>query len=184
MRKTAALLIALCLLGSLATVVEAKVVTKTLGTDPAGDAPPALDITYLKVGRLRADLYLEIGIDKMIPPFGGYPSLPGIEWVFDVNGRTFVAEAVADRTPQFFFFELQDDGSFRQLENLEGGYAWTNGYIHMLVPLKSIGAKTGTVISGTDDTEGGGDVDAHVHAGPTTTHYADVMTTTRDFLVP
>lgn len=184
MRKTAALLIALALLGSLATPGLAKVVTKTLGTDPAGDGPPALDVTYLKAGRLRADLYLEIGIDKMLPPDGGFHQLPGIEWVFDVKGRTFIAEAVVDRgAPDFYLFELMEDGSAQQLDSPTGGYTWTNGYIHMLVPLKSIGAKTGTVISGTEDTEGGGDVDAHVHylAG---TYYADAMTTTRNFVVP
>lgn len=183
MRKTAALLIALTLLGSLATPGHAKVVTKTLGTDPAGDGPPSLDVTYLKVGRLRADLYLEIGIDKMLPPDGGIHAAPGIEWVFDVKGRTFIAEAVVDRgAPDFYLFELMEDGSAKQLESPTGGYTWTNGYIHILVPLKNIGAKTGTVISGTEETEGGGDVDAHVHhAG---TYYADVMTTTKDFVVP
>lgn len=183
MRQLAVLLVALALVGGIAVPGEAKVVTKTLGTDPAGDGPPALDITYLKAGRLRADLYLEIGVDKMIPPDGGYQAVPGIEWVFDVKDRTFVAEAVANfGGPDFYLFEFMPDGSAKQLESPEGGYAWTNGYIHMLVPLKTIGAKTGTIISGTDDYKSGGDVDAHIHhAG---TYYADVMTTTRDFRVP
>lgn len=183
MRKFAALLIALALLGSLASSGHAKVVTKTLGTDPAGDGPPALDITYLKAGRLRADLYLEIGVDKMLPPDGGYHALPGIEWVFDVKGRTFVAEAVVNRgEPDFYLFEIMEDGSAKQLDSPTGGYTWTNGYIHMLVPLKDIGAAKGTVISGTENYESGGDVDAHIHhAG---TYYADVMATTRDFVVP
>ncbi len=185
MRKIWVLIAALALVGGLALPGQAKVVTKTLGTDPAGDGPPALDVTYLKAGRLRANLYLEIGIDKMLPPDGGYHQLPGIEWVFDVKERTFIAEAVVNRgSPDFYLFELLDDGSARQLESPTGGYGWMNGYIHMLVPLKTIGAKAGTVISGAEGrTDSGGDVDAHVHyvAG---THYADAMTTTRDFVVP
>lgn len=183
MRKLAVFLAASVLMSLMAVPGNAKVVTKTLGTDPAGDGPPALDITYLKVGRLRSDLYLEIGIDKMLPPDGGIHQLPGIEWIFDVKGRTFLAEAVVNTgSPDFYLFEIHEDGSAEQLESPTGGYTWTNGYIHMLVPLKTIEAKTGTVISGTDETPGGGDVDAHVHhAG---TYYADAMTTTKDFVVP
>jgi hypothetical protein len=52
----------------------------------------------------------------------------------------------------------------------------------MLVPLKTIGAKKGTVISGTGS-PGTEDVDAHIHylAG---TSYPDLMATTKDFVVP
>jgi len=155
---------------------------KTLGTDPAGDAPPALDITYLKAGRRGPDLQIRFGVENMIPPGGGYPDLPGIEWIFDARGRTFVAEAVATRgDPLFFLFELVD-GTAHQLESPTGTYDWTDGYIDMFVPLKTIGAKKGTRISGTDEPETA-DVDSHVHLF-VTTYYADTMTTEKDFTVP
>lgn len=156
---------------------------KTLGTDPAGDAPAALDITHLKAGRKGTDLQIRFGVENMIPPGGGYPELPGIEWVFDVKGRTFVAEAVATESdPLFFLFELVD-GTAHQLESPTGTYEWTDGYIDMFVPLETIGAKKKTRISGTDETESGADVDSHVHL-LVTTYYADTMATDKDFTVP
>jgi hypothetical protein len=185
MRKWAALLIALALLGSGATPGHAKVTTKTLGTDPAGDGPPALDVTYLKVGRLRADLYIEIGVDKMLPPDGGIHQLAGIEWAFAARGRTFVVEAVVDvGAPDFYLFEMLEDGTHVQLESPTGGYAWSNGYIHLLVPLESIGARSGTLISHSHHSESGYDVDSYLHPAGATTYYTDTMKTTKDFVVP
>jgi hypothetical protein len=162
---------------------------KRLGEDPANDAPPALDITYLDVGiggllddgKAQKGLEIRIGVANMLPEIGGYPELPGIEWVFKVGRRTFVAEGVAGRTPRFFLFEYKG-GAFQQLDDPAGTYRAEDGFIRMIVPLKTIGAKRGTVITGTDATGAGGDVDAHVHHAGTT--YADVMETTKPFVVP
>ena len=153
-----------------------------LGTDPAGDGIPALDVTYLQVGKTGTNLEVRIGIDTMLPVLAGYPELPGIEWVFDVKGRTFVAEAVASTDgPLFFLFE-EKDGAFQQLPSPKGTYDPADGYASILVPLKTIGAKSGVVISGADGLENG-DVDAHVHLLATTV-YPDGMQTTKDYVVP
>ena len=185
MRKSVAILIALTVLGSVAAPGYANVATKTLGTDPAGDGLPALDVTYLKVGRLRADLYIEIGVDKMLPPDGGVHQIAGIDWAFSARGRTFIAEAFVDAgAPDFFLFEILHDGSHRQRASPAGEYTWSNGYIKMLVPLKSIGAKSGTVITHADHSESGTDVSAYLHPAGVTTQYIDTMKTTKDFVVP
>ena len=153
-----------------------------LGTDPALDAPPALDVTYLDVGRHGDRLHMRIGVANMIPPGGGYPTVPGIEWVFDVGRRTFIAEAVAGTTvPRFYLFE-QKGKAFEQLDPPDGTYNWQDGYIDMLVSLKTIGARSGSRVSGTGP-KGTEDVDAHVHAGPQTL-YLDGMATTRDYVIP
>ena len=185
MRMSAAILISLALLSSTAAPTHAKVTTKTLGTDPAGDGLPALDVTYLKAGRVGADLYIEIGVDKMLPPDGGIHQIAGIDWAFGVKGRTFIVEASVDAgAPDFFLFEILHDGSHVQLGRPTGEYKWSNGYIHMRVPLKSIGAKSGTVISHAAHSESGSDVSAYLHPAGVTTHYTDTMKTTRDFVVP
>jgi hypothetical protein len=150
-----------------------------LGTDPAGDSQPGLDLTYLAAGVDRKVLEIRIGIAGMIPGLGGYPELPGIEWKFKVGGRKFIAEAVAGMpSPRFYLFEMHKKG-FEQLENPKGTYDWSNGYTSILVPLKTIGAKRGSRISGV----GKNDVDAHVHLG-TTTLYPDKMATNRSIRVP
>ena len=155
---------------------------QSLGTDPSGDAPPALDIQYLHVGKAGSNLEIRIGVANMIPPGGGYPALPGIQWAFEVKGRTFIAEGVANvGEPDFYLFE-KDGNTYRQLDSPHGTYNWTDGYIAMHVPLKDIGAKSGTLISGVGK-RGTNDVDAHVHLGPQT-HYADTMATTKDYVVP
>ena len=185
MRKSLAILIALTLVGPVANPGYAKVATKTLGTDPAGDGPPALDVTYLKAGRLRADLYIEIGVDKMLPPDGGVHQIAGIDWAFGVKGRNFIAEAFVDAgAPDFFLFEILPDGSHRQLASPTGEYIWSNGHIKMLVPLKSIGAQSGTVITHASRSESGTDVSAYLHPSGATTEYVDKMETTKDFVVP
>ncbi|MGH2820406.1 MAG: hypothetical protein ACRDJ5_07115 [Actinomycetota bacterium] len=190
MRPVSLLAAATLLAGSLASPAGAGSRFKTLGTDPSGDGPPALDVTYLKVGPggvLTADgrkegLEIRIGIDKMLPEMGGFPDLPGIEWVFEVNKRVFIAEAVAGRTPRFFLFELID-GEFNQLESPAGTYDAADGFVRIAVPLEWIGAEPGDVIKGTTY-EGGseGDVDAHIHVGPQT-HFPDWMKTTKSYVV-
>ncbi len=193
MRRSVLLLSALVVSMTLLPVLPAGAQARLqrLGEDPAGDGPPALDVLYLDVrkgGLLTEDgvfqgLEIQIGVSGMLPQIGGYPELPGIEWVFDVGKRTFVAEAVATRgEPLFFLFELKD-GQVQQLDSPAGTYDAADGFIRMVIPLKTIGAKRGTRISGADETEGGGDVDAHVHY-PSGTYYADTMVTTKDFVVP
>ena len=185
MTRPIAILIALVLLGTFAAPGHAKVATKTLGTDPAGDGLPALDVTYLKVGRLGADLYMEIGVDKMLPPDGGVHQIAAIDWAFGIKGRTFVAEAFVDvGAPDFFLFEILHDGSHKQLVSPTGEYSWSNGQINMRVPLKSIGAKSGTVISHPEHSDSGSDVSAYVHPAGATTQYVDTMKTTKAFVVP
>ena len=86
--------------------------------------------------------------------------------------------------PDLFLFEILHDGSHVQLDSPSGDYAWSKGYIDMLVALKSIGAKSGTVISHAGHSESGSDVSAFLHPMGATTHYADTMKTTKDFFVP
>ena len=152
---------------------------KPMGTDPALDAAPALDITYLEVGNEAKDLHIHIGINGMLPGIGGYPSLPGIQWAFETGGRTFIAEAFVDvRTPAFLVFEDEGD-VFTQLGTIEGTYDFADGFISMAVPLKMIGARKGSKIKGVTDVP---DVDAHVHAGPQT-YVADTLDTTKTYTV-
>ena len=178
LKKTFSLaLAALAVAGVLGAPAGAAGGMKTLGTDPAGDGPPALDLTALHAGRVGDDLQIHIGVANMLPVIGGYPQLPGIQWAFDVKGRTFVAEAYVDtRVPAFLLFEVKGD-AFEQIADLEGTYA--NDIIEMNVPLKLIGAKSGTKIVGA----GENDVDAHVHAGPQT-YIADVLTTSKALVLP
>ncbi len=110
-----------------------------LGTDPAGDGPPALDVTFLDVTTAKDALEIRVGVANMVPVFGGYPEGPGIEWIFTVGKRSFIAEAVAARTPKFFFFELKGD-SYEQLQGMTGTYDPADGFIRMLVPFYLIGA--------------------------------------------
>jgi hypothetical protein len=154
---------------------------KRLGDDPANDGPPALDITYLEVGAAARKLEVRIGIETMFPGTGGYPALPGIEWTFDLGGRTFVAEAVADTEPAFYLFELKG-GGFTQLDSPTGTYDHANGYASILIPFEDIGARPGMKVSGTGK-KGTVDVDAHVHLGPQT-YFADEMATNKDFVIP
>lgn len=183
MKKTL-LALALCaaVAASAVPAHAAKRGLKTLGTDPAGDGLPGLDVTFLQVGRNGANLEIRIGL-AMLPQLAGFPDLPGIEWVFDAHGRTFVAEAVKTTDgADFYLFELNDDGSFEQIAQPEGTYEGSDGYASILVPLKTIGARKGTVLKGTDGLENG-DVDAHVHVGPQT-FYPDGMETDKAYVVP
>ena len=160
-----------------------------LGTDPAGDGPPALDITFLDVTTVKDSLEIRIGIDKMVPVFGGYPEGPGIEWIFSVGKRSFIAEAVAARTPKFFFFELKGH-SYTQLQGITGTYSPDDGFIRMLLPLELIGAKRGSQVTGFHEDlpmiskTNGTDVDAHVHTTPGRTEYLDDMKTSKSYVIP
>ncbi|MEA2451316.1 MAG: hypothetical protein QOG04_26 [Actinomycetota bacterium] len=151
-----------------------------LGTDPENDGPPTLDITYLDVGRTGDALEIRIGVAHILPEIRGIPEAPGIEWVFDVGTRTFVAEAVPGQVPTFYLFELKGD-SATQMDSPTGTYDHQDGFIRMLIPLADIGAKRGSLISGTGD-RGTEDVDAHVHYGAGEV-FPDKMATTRDFVV-
>lgn len=182
MRKSIVAVAATCLLAlPVVPAGAAKSHLQELGTDPAGDGAPALDVTYLQVGRIGSDFEIRIGIDKMLPGTGGYPEAPGIEWVFDVKGRRFIAEAVAGAQPRFFLFE-EKDGGYQQLENPTGTYDFADGYASIIVPLKAIGAKPGVRIAGAKGLPHG-DVDAHVHLFATD-YYPDGMQTKKDYVVP
>lgn len=187
MRRITALLLggALAIVGS--SPAHAKV--SRLGADPSGDGPPALDITYLDVGRDKDSLEIRVGVEGMFPAVGGYPEGPGIEWIFTVGKRSFIAEAVASRTPKFFFFELKGH-SYEQLQGITGTYDAADGFIRMLVPLELIGAKAGSVVKGFHDPldminkTNGTDVDAHIHNPAGGTEYIDDMKTKKNFVVP
>lgn len=186
MRRTIVTALALSLLASAALPAGGAPKYKRLGEDPALDAPAALDLTYLDVARTGKAIDIRFGIEGMLPQAGGYPELPGIEWVFTTGTRTFIAEVVAGTSPEtarFFLFEIKDGGSFAQLENPTGTYDHADGFASVRVALKSIGAKKGTRLTGVDLGETEGDVDAHVHLGPMT-HYADSFATTKPFRVP
>lgn len=182
MKKLTLILASVALVASLSPAAAAPKLVR-LAEDPAGDAPPALDLTYLEVGAHQRTLEIRIGVDGMLPVLAGYPELPGIEWTFDVGGRTFVAEAaIVDGAPAFFLFELDKNGAVTQLDSPSGTYDSADGYISMHVPYSDIGARSGMKVSGTGP-KGTEDVDAHIHAG-VTTHYPDYAASTKDFKLP
>jgi hypothetical protein len=185
MKKIFACSLLLALVTSVVPAASVGAETKmtVLGEDPAGDGPPALDVTYLAVGKAGKALEIHIGVDGMLPAIGGYPQLPGIQWAFDIKSRTFVAEAYVDnQNPRFLLFELDENGGFTQLGELEGTYDSADGFIRMLVPLKDVGAKKGTKVSGMGP-KGTEDVDAHIHVGPVT-EITDAFATERDYKIP
>lgn len=188
MKRTVSIVAALMTV-ALAVPSSAAVKMTRLGTDPAGDGPPALDLIFLDVGRTKDSLEIRIGIDKMIPVLGGYWQGPGIEWIFTAGKRSFIAEVVAGRTPRFYFFELFGH-SYEQLQGMTGTYDPNDGFIRMLVPLELIGAKKGTLVTGYEaplamiQKGEGNDVDAHMHTAPGQTEYFDHMTTTKSFRIP
>lgn len=189
MTKMAVCLVAVAL--ALATAIPSTAAPKVarLGTDPAGDGPPALDVTFLDVTTAKDQLEIRVGVDQMVPVFGGYPEGPGIEWIFTVGKRSFIAEAVAARTPKFFFFELKGH-SYEQLQGITGTYDPADGFIRMLVPLELIGAKSGSRVSGYHkplemiNKVNGTDVDAHLHTPDGGTEYLDDMKTSKSYVVP
>ena len=149
-----------------------------LGTDPALDATPGGDLTSIGVMTAGSDLHLQITMANSIPVAGTYGAPTGIQWAFKSRGKTFVAEGYPQGTGfGFTLFEVNGD-AFREVETLEGDFDTITGVMNMYVPLKTIGARKGTVISGA----GENDVDVHVHAGPQT-YYPDTMTTSKTFKV-
>jgi hypothetical protein len=152
-----------------------------LGTDPENDGPPSLDVTYLDAGRNGTNLEIRIGVAHILPEVRSVPEAPGIEWIFEVSGRTFVAEGVPGQNPTFYLFEVAKDGSATQLASPTGSYNHEDGFIRMLIPLKTIGAQKGSVISGVGE-KGTEDVDSHIHYGAGEA-YPDKMATTKDLVL-
>lgn len=183
MRKAMLLALVVALAVTMAAPSGAAGKLTRLGTDPDGDGYPSLDITYLDVGRNGADLEIRIGLSNILPEIRSIPEAPGVQWAFDIKGRTFVAEGAPGRNPRYFLFEVYDDGSYEQIGSPQGTYDAADGYLKLLVPLKDIGAKRGTLISGTGP-KGTEDVDAHIHAIPGNDLYPDKMATTKDYVVP
>ena len=183
MKRMSLLLASALLLALIAAPSGAATSMVRLGEDAAGDSEnPSLDVTYLEVGNTSTALEIHIGMANILPGVRAVPvELPGVEWIFDVNGRTFLAEGVPGTTPSFYLFEIDKDGAATQMAAPEGTYEAEDGFIRILVPLKDIGAKRGSVISGTGP-KGTEDVDAHIHY-PGMTTYPDYMATTKDYRV-
>lgn len=153
---------------------------KVLGTDPTLDGPPAADLVSLAAAVEGAELRVQIGLANALPVQGSYPGA-GIEWAFEVRGRTFLVEAHPEPGQmRYTLFEIQGD-SLRQLEILDGTFDAATGLIDMYVPLQTIGARKGTKISGAGDGSAP-DADIHQHAGPASPQL-DAMTTTSDLVV-
>ena len=152
---------------------------KQIGIDPALDAPYGADLAALLVSSHGGDLHLRIELAGALPVQGSYPGA-GIEWSFDVRGRTFIAEGHPEAGGEFLYtlYEVVD-GTFTQLAQLEGNFD-SSGLLDMYVPLREIGARKGTRISGTGTAD---DVNIHQHAGPVSP-LLDTMSTTSDFVVP
>ena len=153
---------------------------KVLGTDPALDGAPGADLVSVAAATHGTDFHIQIGLAQALPVQGSYPGA-GIEWAFDVKGRTFLVEAHPEPGEmRYTLFEITGD-SLRQLKILEGAIDTDTGLIDMYVPLSTIGARKGTRISGRGDGSTP-DADIHQHAGPASREL-DALTTTSDFVV-
>jgi len=149
-----------------------------LGTDPAMDAAPGSDLTKLAVASHGTDLHVQFTFENSIPVAGTYGPPTGIQWAFEVRGKTFVTEAYpSGATFRYVLFEKKGD-TYQQVATLEGAFDTIAGVLDIFVPLEDIGAKKGTVVAGA----GKNDVDVHVH-GLVTTYYADQMTTKKSFVI-
>ena len=183
MRKTRTILVAALTVAALAGAAPGQAGGKItrLGTDDELDAPPSVDLTYLEVGQSGKNLEIRIGLSGILPELRA-PAGAGIEWTFDVDGKTFVAEGHPDYAagPAYTLFESRN-GVFTQITSLKGSWEPDDGYLRMLVPLTKIGARRGTLISGTGP-KGTEDVDIHQHAGPQSP-VVDSFATTKDFRV-
>jgi hypothetical protein len=169
---------------SISTMVPAKAAPEMqeLGTDAALDGPPAADVVSLAVARESANLHVRITLSSGIPVQGSYPDA-GIEWSFDVKGRTFVAEGHPEPGSfTFTLFEVRGD-VFNQVATIDGSFDALTGFMDMYVPLRLIGAKRGTRISGAGP-PGTEDVDIHQHLGPAGSPLLDTMATSKDYVVP
>ena len=180
MFKRSVAIVAIALSGLLVAPAPAgaDVPLTVLGTDPSLDAPPGSDLTGLAAGVHGSDLHIQFTFANSIPVAGTYGPPAGLEWLFKVRGKTYLAEAYPDY-PNFGFvlFEINGD-AFKQVATLEGEWDTIGGVVDIFVPLKTIGAKKGTAITGA----GENDVDLHVH-GVVTTQYTDTLTTTKGIVV-
>ena len=183
MFKRSVAIVAIALSGLLVAPAPAgaDVPLTVLGTDPSLDAPPGSDLTALAAGVHGSDLHIQFTFANSIPVAGTYGPPAGLEWLFKVRGKTYLAEAFPE-TPNatefsFVLFEINGD-AFKQVALLEGEWDTIGGVVDIFVPLKTIGAKKGTSITGA----GKDDVDLHVH-GLVTTLYTDTLTTTKGIVV-
>jgi hypothetical protein len=176
-RTFLAAVIAAGLIGSAVPAGAAPGLT-VLGTDPALDAAPGSDLTQLAAATHGSDLHIQFTFANALPVIGTYGDPTGIQWAFKSRGKTYVAEGYPVGTSfGYTLFEITG-GTFKQIADLEGNFDTAAGVMDIYVPLKTIGAKKGSKITGA----GENDVDVHVHAGPAT-HYADQMTTEKGFVV-
>src|SRR3712207_5747129 len=91
MKKLIAVLALIGCLTILAPSAGAQGKLTVLGTDPALDAPAGADLVGLAVARHGSDLHVQVQMTNALPVQGSYPR-SGIEWIFDVSGRTYIAE--------------------------------------------------------------------------------------------
>lgn len=173
-------LLALALTAAVSPSSAAAAPMKVLGTDAALDGPPAADLVSLAAAVHGPDLHVRIGLANALPEQGSYPGV-GIEWAFDVRGRTFLVEAHPEPgAMRYTLFEVSGE-ALRQVAIIDGSFDTAAGLIDMLVPLSEIGARKGTRISGAGDGSSP-DADIHQHAGPASREL-DALTTTKDFVV-
>lgn len=154
---------------------------KTLGTDPQLDAPVGGDITQLDAGVVGSNLAIRFHLSAMFPVQGTYPEA-GIEWAFDTGGKSFVAEGHPENGGAFAYnlFELAG-ASLREVGTIDGEVDWAAATMTIYVPLKTIGARKGSRISG-HGASGTEDVDIHLHANAAS-RVLDTMATTDDLVV-
>ena len=157
---------------------EAAPKMKQLGTDAALDGPPGGDVTSLAVGKEGKNLVIEMGM-TFVPAQGGIPG-SGAEWSFTIGPRTFVAEGHPEGGGEYSFHLYQVSGEFfEEIATVEGAVDTIAGTQTMLIPLKLIGGKRGSVVRGAGD----GDVDVHLHASAAS-RVLDTMTTEGSFRIP
>ena len=151
-----------------------------LGTDPSLDAAPGGDLTEFAVARSGDDLHIRFTFANSIPGIGTYGPPAGVEWLFKVGPRTFLAEGFQEDTDfRYILFEKVNETTYHQRIDMDGSFDTLAGTMDIFVPLQSIGAKPGTRIAGA----GENDVDVHIHAGVQTI-YPDTLTTNKAYVVP
>lgn len=145
---------------------------KTMGTDPAGDAVPGADLTYLHVGHTLEGLQMRFGLDGPLtptdlnlegtlhwtfwvaPPGGGWTDGPARYGTRRVRDRTYytVAAHFERRTePTFDLTQwakctLCADWGAVGSSTLTGGYAQNGSYLAIQLPASfgEPGAELGT----------------------------------------
>jgi hypothetical protein len=177
-RVAAAMAVAVALM--LISPAQAAGAFKTLGSDASLDAPPGADLTSLQVAQGSKTLDIRIGI-ALVPSQGSYPEA-GIQWAFTSGKRTYLAETHVG-TGEFGFnlYRVDASGAFVLIGPIDGAVDVEAGIVDMHVPLRSIGAVSGTVISG-QPLGTSGDVEFHQHAS-LATRVLDEFTTERSFKI-